>query len=136
MAKALESALCDMQGQLFELGLAAKYDSEVFVRTFMTSDIANDLDADFNHLQWAGKEYILERMQNEHADILTKTNALGDKETLYWMGYLYRFWHYLTGESSKAIYKQAPYQTMQTVFYAYHTLSPEMAIERIKDSHN
>ena len=57
-----------------------------------------------------------------------------DKETLYWMGYVYRYWHFYTGESSKEIYKQASAKTMNSMYLMYHTMSPEMAIDRLKEA--
>ena len=63
MDKSLQLALADMQGQLFELSKDLGDDSESFIKAFMQSDIAKDLDSEFNHLQWAGKEYILDRIQ-------------------------------------------------------------------------
>ncbi len=40
-------------------------------------------------------------------------------------------------ESAKgtAIYKQAPAKLMQTVYLMYHAMSPELAIDRLKESH-
>ena len=48
---------------------------------------------------------------------------------------MYRFWHFYTGESSKEIYKQAPAETMLITYLSYHTLSVEMAIDRLKESY-
>ena len=100
MDKSLQLALADMQGQLFELSKDMGYDSESFIKAFMQSEIAKDLDSEFNHLQWAGKEYILDRIKEELADKLIIGGEAYDKETLYWTGYLYRSWHFYTGESS------------------------------------
>ena len=135
MDKSLQLALCDMQGQLFELSKDLGYDSESFIKAFMQSDIAHDLDSDFNHLQWAGKEYIFDRIKEELADKLIIGGDVYDKETLYWTGYLYRFWHFYTGESSKEIYKQATAKTMRVTYLPYHTFSVEMAIDRLKESY-
>lgn len=134
MTKSLQSALCDMQGELFELSLTKNYESESFIKAFMTSEIAADLDSDFNHMQWAGKEYILERIEDELKEQLKK-GSVYDKEVLFWTGYVYRYWHYLTGERSKEIYKQAPAKTMQEVYFPYHTLSVELAISRLKETY-
>ncbi len=134
MSKSLQLALCDTQGQLFALSAKKGYDSQAFVKAFMTTDVAADMDKDFHHIQWAGKEYILSRIEDEHSDLLSEGVPF-DTETLYWMGYIYRHWHFYTGESSKDIYKQAPARTMQTVYLMYHTMSPELAIERLKDSY-
>lgn len=40
------------------------------------------------------------------------------------------------GDSSKDIYKQAPAKTMQAVYLMYHTMSPELAIDRLKETYN
>lgn len=134
MSKSLQLALCDTQGQLFELSAKYGYESNSFVKTFMTTSVAADMDKDFHHLQWAGKEYILSRMEEENANILIKGECF-DNETLYWMGYIYRYWNLYTGESSKEIYKQAPAKTMQAVYLMYHTMSPEVAIDRLKETY-
>ncbi len=135
MTKPLQSALADMQGQLFELAKQKGYDSEAFIKAFMLSDIAKDLDSEFNHMQWAGKEYIMERIAEELGEVLTTGGELYDTETLYWTGYVYRTWHYYTGESSREIYKQAPAKTMRVTYLPYHTMSVEMAIDRLKESY-
>lgn len=134
MNKSLQIALCDTQGQFFVLSAKKGYDSPSFAKAFMTGSVAADMDKEFHHLQWAGKEYLLSRMEDEYSDLLTKGSPF-DAETLYWMGYIYRYWHSLTGEKSKDIYKQAPAKTMQIVYLMYHTMSPELAIQRLKASY-
>ena len=135
MTQSLKLALSDMQGQLFEMSHERKLDSEAFIKAFMLSDIAADLDSEFNHMQWAGKEYIMERISDELKEKITTGGEMYDRERLYWMGYVYRVWHYYTGESSKEIYKQAPAETMRVTYLIYHTLSVEMAIDRLKESY-
>lgn len=136
MNKSLQLTLCDTQGKLFELSGKRGYDSESFIKTFMTTDISKDMDKDFHHVQWAGKEYIMSRMEDENSDAIDSNGFVFDNETLYWIGYIYRYWNIYTGESSKEIYKQAPAKTMQTVYLMYHTMSPELAIDRLKESYN
>lgn len=136
MNKSLQLTLCDTQGKLFELSGERGYDSESFIKAFMTTDISKDMDKDFHHVQWAGKEYIMSRMEDENPDAMDSNGIIFDNETLYWTGYIYRYWNIYTGESSKDIYKQAPAKTMQTVYLMYHTMSPELAIDRLKESYN
>lgn len=64
----LKNTLSEMQGKLFELSGLKGYDSEQFIKAFMNSKIAEGLDSDFDYMQWAGKEYILERMAEEYPD--------------------------------------------------------------------
>lgn len=134
MLNSLQMTLCDTQGQLFELAAERGYASEAFVKAYMTSSVAADMDKEFHHIQWAGKAYILSRMEDELADQLIKGGEIYDKEALYWMGYIYRYWHFYTGENSREIYKQAPAKTMNVVYLMYHTMSPEMAIDRLKET--
>lgn len=134
MLNSLQMTLCDTQGQLFELAAERGYASETFIKAYMTSAVAADMDKEFHHIQWAGKAYILSRMEDELADQLVKGGEIYDNEALYWMGYIYRYWHFYTGESSREIYKQAPAKTMNVVYLMYHTMSPEMAIDRLKEA--
>ena len=96
--------------------------------------IVEGLDSDFDYMQWAGKEYIMERMKDEYPEGFSYGGKVFDGETLYWAGYLYRYWHFYSGESSKAIYKQADAKTVNTMYYGYHTLDVEMAIDRLKEA--
>ena len=55
------------------------------------------------------------------------------KDVIYWIGYIYRYWHYYTKESSKVIYNQAPMETMKRNYLMFHTMDPEVAIEDLKE---
>ena len=127
----LQLKMCDIQGRLFELSATKGYDSAAFTKAFMTSDVAKSLDSKYNRMQWAGEEYLLAELADT-ADLSTG-GIVYDKEVLYWSGYLYRFWHYTTEESSKEIYRQASAETMSRNWLIFHTLAPEVAIEDLKE---
>ncbi len=127
----LQFKMCDIQGRLFELSGEKGYDSVSFIKAFMTSDVAKSLDSKFNRMQWAGEEYLLAEIADTAE--LTKGGTVYDKETLYWTGYIYRFWHFSKGEYSKEIYKQAPAETMNRNWLIFHTLAPEVAIDDLKE---
>ena len=127
----LQLKLCDIQGRLFELSAINGYDSAAFIKAFMTSDVARGLDSKFNRLQWAGEEYLLAELAD--TVVLPTGGTVYDTEVLYWSGYLYRFWHFATGEDSREIYRQAPAETMQRNYLIFHTLAPEAAIEDLKE---
>lgn len=130
---ALQLKLCDIQGRLFELSVDKKIGSANFIKTFMNSETAKALDSTYNRMQWAGEEYLLEEVVDSAGNKLDVRIELYSKDEAYWMGYLYRYWHYYTGESSKAIYKQAPVETMKRNYMMFHTMAPEMAIEDLKE---
>ncbi len=134
MSKSLQLALCDTQGKLFELAAQYGYSSEAFIKSYMLSETAQNMDMEFHHIQWAGKQYILSSLKEECGIGLSKGGAIYDKEVLYWIGYIYRYWNLYTGESSKAIYRQASAKRMNTVYLMYHTMGPELAIARLKET--
>lgn len=129
----LQLKLCDIQGRLFELSAERKLSSAAFIKTFMNSETAKALDSTYNRMQWAGEEYLLEEVTEAAGDKLTETGEVYGKDVIYWIGYLYRYWHYYTGETSKAIYKQAPVETMKRNYLMFHTMAPEVAIEDLKE---
>lgn len=134
MDKLLQSSLSDMQGKLFEMSGNDGYDSAAFIKCFMNSPVAKGLDSEFDFMQWAGKEYIYERMQDEHPEAFVKSGKVFDNDVLFWIGYTYRRWHYYTGESSKEIYKIANAGIMNTSFLGYHTVDTEIAIDWLKEA--
>ena len=135
MSKTLNSferQLCDIQGRLFELALKKGYDSPSFIKTFMNSETAASLDLQYDRLQWAGEEYILVNLEEEIGG-LKKAGTSYINEAMFWAGYTYRYWHFLTGESSKEIYRQADAQIMDESYFGFHTLDVSMAVDNLKE---
>lgn len=132
---------CQQQGRLFEMACHEKYDMNVFVPTFMKSNAAAGLDADYDRYQWMGNAYILEDVSATHGigPVRGPDGEVGepqdgaDCEACYWMGYVYRWWHYYTKQSSREIYACADYETMQRAYPGYHTLSCTMAVDRLME---
>ena len=129
----LQLKLCDIQGRLFELSADNNYGSANFVKVFMTSEVAKALDSTYNRMQWAGEEYLLEELVDVAGDKLSKEGEIFSKDILYWMGYLYRYWHYYTKEDSVKIYKQASVAIMKRNYLMFHTMAPELAIGDLKE---
>ena len=132
---ALQIKLCDIQGRLFELSAEKKLPSAAFIKAFMTSDTAKALDSAYNRMQWMGEEYLLEEVRAAAGDALAGAGEVFSADVLYWIGYLYRFWHFYTGEESAKIMRQAPVQTMKRNYMAFHTLAPELAVDDLKEIH-
>lgn len=126
--------LCDIQGRLFELAQKNGYDCPAFIQAFMNSRAAAALDDIYDRLQWAGEEYILEEL-DEEVNGLKKAGAVYSLEVMYWAGYLYRYWHYYTKESSREIYQIADAKTMNECWLGFHTFDVEMAIDDLKEIH-
>ena len=129
----LQLKLCDIQGRLFELSADNSYESSTFIKVFMTSDVAKALDSTYNRMQWAGEEYLLEELTAIKGNNLIKNVEIYSKDILYWIGYLYRYWHFYKNESSVKIYKQAPAKIMKRNYLIFHTMAPELAIDDLKE---
>ena len=132
----LQLKLCDIQGRLFELSAEKKYTSVAFIKAFMTSDTAKELDSKYNRMQWSCEEYLLEEVAAAASEALTTDGEIFSDDVLYWIGYIYRYWHYYNGEDSAKIYKQAPVETMKRNYMIFHTMDPSLAIEDLKEIHN
>ena len=136
MVKALsgfERQLCDIQGRLFERSLKKNLDSADFIERFMNSRTCESLDQPYDRLQWAGEEYILEDLLEESA-VKPAGESYGIEE-MFWIGYIYRYWHYMTDESGRQIYAQAKAGRMKECYLGFHTLDAAMAIEDLKELH-
>ena len=133
MIDELQLKLCDIQGRLFELSAEKGYGSAAFIKAFMTSEIAKDLDSKYNRMQWAGEEYLLDEIVSAYPDVASSNGEIFSTDVIYWIGYLYRYWHFYTGEDSAKIYKQAPVETMKRNYMMFHTMDPTLAIEDLKE---
>lgn len=131
----LQLKMCDVQGRLFELSVDKKCSSKHFVHAFMNSPVAKALDSKFNHLQWAGEEYLFDELIAHDEKAQWKDGQIYPKDVLFWTGYIYRYWQLLTGESSARIYKIAGAETMFRNYLMFHTMDPQMAIESLIEVH-
>jgi hypothetical protein len=118
---------------MFELSLEKGLDSAVFIQKFMNSETCAFLDMPYDRLQWAGEEYVLANLLEE-TQIIASDIRYG-REVLFWIGYVYRYWHLLTGESSRDVYMQADARQMNECYLGFHTLDVAMAIDDIKEIH-
>ena len=132
----LQLKLCDIQGRLFELYGEKELPSTAFIKAFMTSETARELDSHYNRMQWMGEEYLLEEVKSAAGDVLFDIGEVFPKDVLYWIGYIYRYWHYYSGEDSAKILRQAPVKTMKRNYMIFHTMDPVLAIEDLKEIHN
>ena len=80
-------------------------------------------------MQWAGEEYMLEEILANNEDKIPYSDMVASSEMMYWIGYIYRYWHYYKNETSRKIYKQANFETMKRNYMMFHTMNPELAID-------
>ena len=123
---------CKIQAKVFALLYGRGYEPAEFVPAFMASKAAAGMDATFHRFQWVGEEYLAEEVVD--ACKLVPRDDAGEEsaEAIFWAGYLYRYWHFVTGEASKEIYPQAPINVLLDVYPGFHALDPEVAVTDLK----
>ena len=126
--------LCEMQAKAFELSAVEQNTSSaVFIRRFMNSDVAKQLDnmavlqsnmqsADI--LKLIDEEY----GKSEYGSVKYSLNEL------YWIGYIYRYYAYTYDKTSKQVYKIVKPKELRDLFLPYHTMDPAQAIDRILEA--
>ena len=124
----------DIQGRLFEISVQRGISNAEFIKVFMKSATAKALDSTYNRMQWVGEEYLLEKVIDEAGDRFKKPGEVYSEELIYWIGYIYRYWHCMTGESSKEIYKQAPVKVMKQNYERLYMMIPEEVIDMLKEN--
>ncbi len=136
MMDAITLKLCDIQGRLFKLFLDTNYDVESLVKSFMKSEVARHYDLSFSRYHNAWEGYLLDEFLDEYdKKISSKTNNISE-DVIFWIGYVYRYWSIFKKESSKKIYKIAPFKTMATNYPMFHTLDVEVAIDNLIEIYN
>lgn len=127
-----ERQLCSVQGKMFELSAKKQLASRDFIDFYMQGQTAGFFDLPYDRTQWLGEESLLYDVLEEKPDL--PHGNVYDSESLFWMGYIYRYWHFLTGESSRDIAQRQNAETMHTLYPAYHTLDCTQAILRILEA--
>ena len=126
--------LCDIQAKAFELSATTmETSSEIFIRRFMNSEVAKQLDnkAVLQSNMQAGDLLFL--VDEEYG----KSNYGSVKYTLnelYWIGYIYRYFAYTYEKTSLQVYKIIKPKELRGLFLPYHTMDPVQAIDRILES--
>lgn len=127
----LQLLLCELQARLFESLDRRDVDAKAFIRAFMNSKAAEGLDADYDRMQWAGEEYIFQEVMEEAGLRADPNCPRYNREALFYAGWIYRYWHYKTGESSREIYRQADEDKILQS-YGLHVESNDLAVEDLK----
>lgn len=130
--------LMQVQGIVFKKSSDLNINSKNFIETFLLSDVSTDIDNPYDHLQWAGEAYIMERFLDEQKDKIIYGGEIFPKDELYWIGYFYRFWHYYTEQSSHEVFKEIDVETMRKIYreYSFSDYEYEDIIEEVRKDIN
>lgn len=122
--------LCELQAAIFEKSIENNSSSMVFAKRFMNSNIAIRMD----NLGFLNESTSVSDSLNEVSEQYENKDYGSKKinsESLYWCGYIYRYWAYVFEVPSKEIYQIINVEELSNHYMAYHTLDPKQAIERI-----
>lgn len=125
--------MCSYQAELFENSIRqADCSSKIFIRRFMNSNLAKRMDNTgflFDSLDVADAVREIEEQYGPSAYGVEKFTV----EEMHWIGYIYRYWAYVTETSSKQLYKLVKPEKLKKLYFPYHSLDPMQAIERIME---
>jgi hypothetical protein len=124
---------CSYQATLFEDSI--KYmdcSSKIFIRRFMNSELAKRMDKDGFLFDSLDIQDAIEEIEHQYGVSSYGVDQF-TREELHWIGYIYRYWAYISGKSSKQIYKIAKPEYLRKLYFPYHSLDPYQAIERIAE---
>lgn len=126
--------LCNFQAELFQKSKEeTECSSKIFIRRFMLSDLAKRMDKGGFLFDATDVADALQEIEIQFGPSDYGREKFG-REELYWTGYIYRYWSYIDEKSSKQIYKIVKPQELRKLYFPYHSLDAEMAIERIKEA--
>ena len=126
--------MCSYQAELFKQSAERqKCSSGIFIRRFMNSDLSDRIDSDGFFYESTGIPDAFYELDTQYG-LIEYGRIKYSADELYWIGYIYRYWSYVTGMSSKQLYKIIKPDELRKLFYPYHSLDPKQAIERISDS--
>ena len=126
--------LCELQAKTFEKSYTLQNTSSaIFIRRFMNSAVATQLDNLAVLQNNTQASDILKLIDEEYGSSEYGSDKFTPNE-LYWIGYIYRYYAYTYGKTSKQVYKTVKPKELRGLFLPYHTMDPAQAIDRILEA--
>ena len=126
--------LCSLQGRIFVCSIdASACGSAVFVRRFMRSEAARRLDVAPAHIDPSTAEQLVEEVDAQFGGKPYGSEKYSANE-MHWMGYVYRCLCLSTGMSSKAAHGIIGARELRLLYFPYHSLDAQQAVERILEA--
>lgn len=126
--------LCKIQADLFaNYSSFTSCSSYVFIRRFMHSNLAKRFDDTTVLLDASNNEtFINELIEQYGKTTFGKSNQI-DKEVMYWVGYVYRYWSYAYEVPSSTLFMHVQPKLLIDRYKLYHSMDVEYLIERISE---
>lgn len=125
--------MCSFQAELFERSLnETDCSSKIFIRRFMNSNLAKRMDNDGFVFDATTVADAINELENQYGKSEYGKEKFGQEE-LHWIGYIYRYWSYITERPSNQLYKTVKPEYLRKLYFPYHSLDPYQAIERMSE---
>ncbi|MGN0038170.1 MAG: hypothetical protein ACI36Y_03415 [Coriobacteriales bacterium] len=126
--------LCKAQAEVFAASTrASESSSAVFARRFMRSELARRLDAGSFMFEAGSAEECVREVEAAYGGKPYGSERYSADE-MYWMGYFYRVYCLSTGSSSAAAYAVVGARELRSLYYPYHSLDIEQAVQRVREA--
>lgn len=123
--------LAEYQGHLFEASREQlNCSSSVFIRRFLHSDLLKLLDINESSRISLDVYEGLEAIEEEYGPA-NYGKVKFSSESLFWMGYLYRYISYTRNIDTPLLFKLFDYKKVNELYYTYHTQSMEWCVENL-----
>lgn len=122
--------LAEYQGRLFEKSCELDCSTGIFMRRFLHSNLLKTLDRNNPGLlsfdvDEGIADIIAQFGKTDYGKVKYSANSL------FWIGYIYRYISYTREQSTKFVMSLFPYKQLNDVYYVYHTQDPEWCIQNL-----
>ena len=124
--------LCKLQASLFsDYRDLTPCSPNVFIRRFMFSHLAERFDDLLILIESSSNQTFVEDINNQYGETKYGCNVSFNKEVLYWVGYVYRYWCFIYEIPSSKLYQYVSPKMLIDRYPLYHSMDIEYVIERI-----
>lgn len=120
--------LAKYQAELFEYSYTLKCSSSIFMRRFIYSKLLTEMDKNKTVGLSLDVKEGMEDIMNQFGDSDYGKEKFSPN-SLYWMGYMYRYISYTRGVSTRFVMKLFDYRFMDRLYPTFHTQGPNWCIE-------
>lgn len=122
--------LAEYQGKIFEKSLELNCSSAIFIRRFLHSNLLEELDKNLSVLLSLDPDEAIQSLLEQYGDS-NYGKVKYSRESLFWMGYMYRYISYTREERTPFVMKTFTHKQMNDVYYVFHTQDPEWVIRSL-----
>ena len=122
--------LCEYQAKLFEKSLDLGCSTPIFMRRFMKSALVKELDRNESALISLDVNEGIQNIIEEYGES-NYGKIKFSKNSMYWIGYMYRYISYTRNERTEFLMKTFDYDLLNKVYYSFHTQDPEWVIQSL-----